>query len=326
MHSIDRRRFMTGAAAFAGVAWVLPAPAQQVKGPVRLVVGYPPGGPADVLARALAEPMRNALGATVIVDNRPGAGGRIAADHVRSSLADGSTLLVSPASVLTMAPHLYKSTRYDLVRDFLPLLPLARLDLGLYAGPGAPANIKTVADMVKWLQDSPQSRSCGIPGAGSTPHLAAELIGRQTKLDWQIVPYQGDAPNFMALLGGEVPVAVSSLAGGMEHLRAGKLRLLALTTSERSSFVPEVPTLGQAGYDIVVEDRHCVIAPKGLPAPLAARLRQVLAEALQSKDVGDVLQRMSLQRAAPVEEFAGLLKAESDRWAAVAKTLNISFD
>lgn len=325
MNPLGRRQFMAGAGALAAsCAW--PAAAQTVKGTVKLVVGYPPGGPADVIARALAEPLKTSLATNVIVENRPGAGGRLAAEQLRSAAPDGTTLLVTPASVLTMAPHLYKSVRYDVSRDFLPLLPLARLDLGLYAGPGTPANVKTVADLVKWMQDNPKSRNCGMPGAGSTPHLAAELIGRQTKLDWLLVPYQGDAPHFVALLGGEVPVGIGSLAGGMEHLRAGKLRMLALTTSERSSFMPDIPTFTQSGYDIVVEDRHSVIAPKGMSAAQADKLRQVLYEALMSKEVGDLLQRMALQRSAPVDDFPAQMKAESERWAALAKSLNLSFE
>lgn len=324
VNDMNRRHLLAGGAALAA-AWTWPAAAQTIKGTVKLVVGYPPGGPADVLARALAEPLKAALGTLVLVDNRPGAGGRVAAEQVRHAPPDGTTLLVTPASVLTMAPHLYKSVRYD-IQDFLPLLPLARLDLGLYAGPATPASVKTVADMVKWMQDNPDRRVCSIPGPGSTPHMAAELIGRQTKLNWQLIPYQGDAPNFVALLGGEVPVGISSLAGGMEHLRAGKLRLLALTTSERSSFMPDVPTLKDSGYDIVVEDRHCVVAPKGLPAPTAAMLRQTLQQILASREVGDLLQRMALQRAAPVADFPAQMQAESERWAAVAKSLNISFE
>ncbi|WP_295540070.1 tripartite tricarboxylate transporter substrate-binding protein [uncultured Pseudacidovorax sp.] len=325
-HSIDRRHFIASAGALAAAACAFPAAAQSLKGPVRLVVGFPPGGAADMIARALAEPLKAALGTTVIVDNKPGAGGRLAADYVRNAPADGSVLLVTPASVLTMAPHLYKSVRYELVRDFQPLLPLARLDLGLYAGPGTPASVRTLPDLVKWMQDNPKARSCGVPGIGSTPHMAAELIGRQTGLNWQLVPYQGDAPSFLALLSGEIPVGVSSLAGGIEHLRAGKLRMLALTGSDRSAVMPDIPTLKEAGYDIVVEDRHSVIAPKSLPAPLAATLKQAIAGAMQSRDVGDLLQRLSLQRAAPTDDFAAVLKADSDRWAAAARSLNLALE
>ena len=129
MNDMNRRHLLAGGAALAA-AWTWPAAAQTIKGTVKLVVGYPPGGPADVLARALAEPLKAALGTLVLVDNRPGAGGRVAAEQVRHAPPDGTTLLVTPASVLTMAPHLYKSVRYD-IKDFLPLLPLARLDLGL---------------------------------------------------------------------------------------------------------------------------------------------------------------------------------------------------
>lgn len=323
--TLTRRTLVQCGAALAAGTLAFPALAQ-VRGPVRLVVGYPPGGPADVIARALIEPMKASLGATVIVENRPGAGGRIAADQLRNAPGDGSVLLVSPASVVTMAPHLYKSVRYELTRDFLPLAPVARLDLGLYAGPGVPENLRTLAEVAKWLQDNPSKRNCGMPGLGSTPHLAALLLGRATQVDWQLVPYQGDAPGFLALLAGEIPVHLGSLAGGIEHLRAGKLRLLALTSAERSSFAPDVPTATQLGYDVIVEDRHSVFAPKHTSEAAAAALRQALAQALAAPAVGEMLQRMSLERSAPTSDFAGQLKAETDRWQRSIKTLNISLE
>lgn len=323
--SIQRRTFVRGGAALAASVLALPAIAQQ-RGTMRLVVGFPPGGPADVLARAFVEPMKAVLGTPVIVDNRPGAGGRVAADQLRNAPADGSTLLFSPASIITMAPHLYKSVRYELTRDFVPLAPVARLDLGLYAGPAVPDNLRTMTDVVKWLQDNPSKRSCGMTGAGSTPHLAAVLLGRETKLDWQLVPYQGDAPAFLNLLGGHIPVSVASLAGGLEHIRAGKLRLLGLTASERSSYVPDVPTMSQLGYDVLVEDRHAVFAPKQIAPSALALVQQALQQALNSREVDEVLQRMSLQRSAPVTDFAALLKADSERWERLVKTLNITVE
>jgi tripartite-type tricarboxylate transporter receptor subunit TctC len=321
----NRRAFIRSAASLAAVA-ALPAIAQQ-RGSMRLIVGFPPGGAADVLARAILEPMKASMGAQAIVENRPGAGGRIAADFLRNATPDGSTLLVSPASIITLAPHLYKSVRYELTRDFLPIAPIARLDLGVYVGPAAPSHLRTLPEVVAWLQQSePAKRSCGITGLGSTPHLAALLLGRAAKLDWQAIPYQGDAPAFVALLGGEIAIGVASLAGGMEHVRAGKLRLLALTSNERSTFMPEVPTLRQSGYDVVVADRHTLFAPRETPAPVAASIRASLDQALGSREVGEVLQRMSLQRATAVADFPAQLKAESEAWARAVKAFNISLE
>ena len=319
------RRSFALCAASAAAALTLPAFAQQ-RGITRLVVGFPPGGAADVLARALLDPMKASLGTQMIVDNHAGAGGRIAADLTRNAPADGSMLLVSPASIITLAPHLYKSVRYELTRDFQPIAPIARLDLGVYAGPGAPENIGTLPELVKWLQANPGKRSCGITGVGSTPHLAALLLGRAAKADWQPVPYQGDAPAFFALLAGEIPVCVASLAGGIEHVRAGKLRLLALTSNERSSFVPDVPTLTQAGYDVVVADRHSLFAPRQTPASVVAPIRAALEQALNSREVGEAMQRMSLQRASAVPDFAAQLKAESEGWERAVKAFNINLE
>lgn len=323
--TLARRTFVQGAAALAAGALGAPAIAQ-TRGTTRLVVGFPPGGPADVLARSFVEPMKAALGAPVIVDNRPGAGGRVAADQMRSAPNDGTLLLVSPASIITLAPHLYKSVRYDVARDFAPLAPVARLDLGLYAGPMVPDTLRTLPQVLKWLQDNPARRSCGMTGAGSTPHVAALMLGRQAKLDWQAVPYQGDAPAFLALLSGELPISVASVAGGLEHVKAGKLRLLGITSSERNPFVPDVPTMVQAGLDVVVEDRHAVFAPIQTTPAALAQVQQAMQQALASKEVGELLQRMSLPRPAPVADFAALLKADSERWGTLVKTLNITVE
>ncbi len=323
--TLARRTFVQGAAALAAGALGAPAIAQ-TRGTTRLVVGFPPGGPADVLARSFVEPMKAALGAPVIVDNRPGAGGRVAADQMRSAPNDGTLLLVSPASIITLAPHLYKSVRYDVARDFAPLAPVARLDLGLYAGPMVPDTLRTLPQVLKWLQDNPARRSCGMTGAGSTPHMAALMLGRQAKLDWQAVPYQGDAPAFLALLSGELPISVASVAGGLEHVKAGKLRLLGITSSERNPFVPDVPTMVQAGLDVVVEDRHAVFAPIQTTPAALAQVQQAMQQALASKEVGELLQRMSLPRPAPVADFAALLKADSERWGTLVKTLNITVE
>ncbi len=324
MH-LNRRTFTLSAASFAS-ALALPSFAQQ-RGTARLVVGFAPGGAADVLARALLEPMKATLGPQAIVENRPGAGGRIAADFLRSAAPDGTTLLVSPASIFTLAPHLYKSVRYELARDFLPIAPIARLELGVYVGPAMPAGVRTLQEAVAYLQQAdPAKRSCGITGVGGTPHLAALLLGRAAKLDWQTIPYQGDAPAFLALLGGEIAISVASLAGGMEHVRAGKLRLLALAGSDRSSFMPDVPTLRQTGYDVVVADRHALFAPKATPEPVAASIRASLEHALASREVGEVLQRMSLQRASEVPDFPAQLKAESEAWERAVKTFNITVE
>ena len=322
--TLTRRTFTLGAAS-AAAAIAFPSFAQ-TPGTTRLVVGFPAGGAADVLARALLEPMRASLGTQMIVDNRVGAGGRIAAEFTRNAPADGSVLLVTPASIITLAPHLYKSVRYEVSRDFQAVAPIARLDLGVYAGPGAPDNIRTLPELVKWLEANPAKRSCGITGVGSTPHLAALLLGKAAKLDWQTVPYQGDAPAFVALLGGEIPVGVASLAGGMQHVRAGKLRLLALTSNERSTFMPEVPTLTNAGYDVVVADRHSLFAPRQTPASVLTPIRSALEQALNSREVTEVMKNMSLQRAGAVPDFGAQLKTESEGWERAVKTFNITVE
>lgn len=322
----NRRQFIghvAGVAAAAAAPMVLAQPA-----PLKLIVGFPPGGAADILSRALAEPMRASLNRPVVVENRPGAAGRIAAEFVKNAAPDGTTVLVTPASVLTLAPYVYKNMRYEFSRDFAALGSVARLDLALYAGPAVPATVKTVADLQRWFQANPQLRSVAHPGPASTPHLAAMLLGRDAKLDWQAIPYQGDAPLFVALLGGQVPVAVSSVAGGIEHVRAGKLRMLATTGSQRSAFLPQVPTLAESGFgSVVVEDRHSVVAPRQTPAATVAAIGQALREAIQTKEVTSLLQRVALEPTGETpEQFGKWAEQDSMRWGTVVRGFNISLE
>jgi tripartite-type tricarboxylate transporter receptor subunit TctC len=329
MNEVNRRDFLfTAAAGIASLAISLPAPAARIAGPIRLVVGFAPGGAADALSRSLADSLRQTLSVTVIVDNKPGAGGRIAAEQFKSAPPDGSALLVSPASILTLSPHLYSNTRFSLERDFTPVAPLAHLDLALYAGRVVPDSVKSLDSMVKWLHENPMERRCGIPGFGATPHLAALLLDRQTRVDWDLVPYQGDAPTLAALLGGEIAVAICSLAGGVELLRSRKLRLLAVTGSERSALFPNVPTLSDAGYpEVVVEDRLGAFAPKLTPSVAVNSLSQALQGALQTKEVINMLQRLSMESASDDPgHFAKVLRADSERWAATVMALNLSME
>ena len=324
---MNRREFLFASAAAATPAGLVAAGAQFER-PVRLIVGFSPGGAADTLARSLAELLRIELGTAVVVENKPGAGGRIAAEHIKSVPADGTTLLVTPSSVITLSPHLYRNRRFDLEENFTPIAPLARLELALYAGRALPEGIATLNNVVEWLIGHPESRVCGIPGLGSTPHLVALLLGRQALLDWRVVPYQGDAPTYLALLSGEIPVAVSSLTGGMEHLRSGKLRLMAVAGGRRSMFFPDVPTLSQAGYPgVIVEDQLGVFASKHTPQVVVETLNRSLRIALNSNDGREALRRLSLESAFDdAERFARVLKSDSARWAAVVKELNLSMD
>lgn len=322
---LSRRQLLWG----AGAAIALNAlPAQAQAQPVKLVVGFPPGGAADTLARALAEPMRRSLGRAVIVENRPGAAGRIAAEAVKNATPDGATVLITPASVLTLAPHVYKNMRYELVRDFAPVTSIARLDMAVYAGAGAPDSVKTIDDMQRWLQANPQQRSVAHPGPGSTPHLAAMLLGREAKLDWQAIPYQGDAPLFAALLGGQVPFGVSSIAGGIEYVRAGKLRMLATAGTQRSNYLPQVPTIAESGFPTVaVEDRHSVLVPRQTPPAQVAALNRAVRDAIQSDDVMALLRRVALEPTGePSDQFAKWAEQDSARWGPIVKGFNISLD
>lgn len=327
MISISRRDFVVLPICAAAIA-TAPAVQAQSSSPVRIVVGFPPGGAADMIGRAISEPLRNSLGQTVIVDNKPGAGGRIACEVVKNAPPDGNMLLLTPASAMTLYPHIYKNMRYELTRDFTPVTSVAKLPIAMYVGPAVPAEVQTAEALVRWLKANPKSGSYAIPASGSTPHLAGMIFGRSAKLDWQAIPYQGGAPVVLAVMSGEVAVGFTSIADGIEHVRAGKLRMLATTGSTRNTFLATVSTLAEQGFtDAVVEDRHSVYVAKGTPAATVAKLNSAIRAALQQKEVVDTLNRLALEPTGESpDDFEKMMRNDYERWGVAAKTLNFTME
>ncbi len=317
---MHRRQLLKTSAAMAVLGPFAGAQAQ-LQGNAFLISGFPAGGMGDYVARPLAERLRGKYASNVLVEARPGAGGRIAVEYVKKSNPDGLTILQIPSSPMVLYPNTYKKLSYDPFADFIPVTTMVSYAFVFTAGPGLPAEIKTVADYVKWAKANPKQANYGIPAAGSALHFAGMMLQKAAGIDFTSVAYRGGAPLLQDVMGGQVPVSFNVLGEVLPHIRSGKLRALALTTAERSTFLPEVPTMVEQGFkDIAMMEYLSLFLPAKTPPETVRRLNTMVREALQAPDVIDGLAKNGLQ---PVhqspEEFAQMLRQDYQRWSAIAK-------
>jgi tripartite-type tricarboxylate transporter receptor subunit TctC len=298
--------------------------------PAKIIVGFPPGGAADSVARLLAIQLGNAQGAayapTVIVDNKPGAGGRIGAQTVKAGDADGSQLLLTPASILTIYPHVYKKLGYDSVADFTPVSSVASVNFAFSVSSAVPASVKTIADYVAWIKANPSQGNYGSPAAGATPHFVGVMFGRAAGLQLNHVPYKGGAPLVGDLLGGQVQAGVNVLPEVLQHHVSGKLRILAVSSAKRSQFLPNVPTFAESGYkDVTGTEAFSVFVPAKTPADVVAKLNAAIRTALKAKPLVEGLEKLSFEiEGASSADYTKTVKAELERWAPVVKASGFS--
>ena len=275
------RRFvhrLITAAAMAAAFAPLGAAAQDTP-PVRLLVGFAPGGSVDIVARLLAERLRPLLDQPVIVENKPGAGGRLVLGEVKRAPADGNTLVLSPSGALVISPWLYKNLGYEPIQDFAPIARVVTFDFAVTAGPAAPAG--DIRAVMAWLKANPARANYGSSGAGTVPHFAGVLLSQAAAVPLTHVAYKGGAPAVQDLLGGQIPIMVDTASETIEHHRAGRLRILAVTGPRRSSALPDVPTLDESGIDAKAEAFFGLYGPANVPADKVKRLSDAVNEALK---------------------------------------------
>jgi tripartite-type tricarboxylate transporter receptor subunit TctC len=288
----------------------------------RIVVGFPPGGAADGLARLLAERLRGTMASNVIVDNRVGAASRIAVDHVRAAAADGSVMLLVPDGIMFLYPHVYKSLSYDPSRDFIPVTRLVNMALVMFAGPAVPASVKSVSDYLAWAKADPKRQVYGTPAAGAVPHFMGAMLARATGLDLQPVHYKGGAPAMQDLLGGQVPVVFGSVSDGFAMVQAGRVRALAVSGSQRTASLPDVPTFKELGYrDVVVEVGLGTYLPARTPADVVAKINAASLAALRTPELQNAVRDwgFDISGEGPAE-FSARLARERARWADIVKS------
>lgn len=310
---LSRRRF----AALAGAALALAtaAASAQEPGTVRIIVGYPAGATSDSLARVLAEHMQRTLKQTVIVENKAGAGGRIANELVKAAPADGTTLLMTPVATMAIFPHSYAGKlRYDPVKDFMPVAHLTSFQVGLGVASAVPA--KTLAEYVTWVKADPAKNGFYASAApGSIPHFFGVMFAKSAGLELTHVPYKGTAAAMTAVAGGEVS-AISTVAADIRALvTAGKARLLAVAGEQRDAGFPEVPTFRELGYDLVAKPWYALFAPAGTPPAAIDRLSKAAMAAIADPALNKRLVDMGLEPTGyGPERLATVLKDDLERW------------
>ena len=271
------------------------AQAQKPLEVAKVFVGYPAGGATDTVARLVAEAVQGKYADAVIVENRPGAGGQVAAVHVKGQTPDGATLLFTPAFPMIIHPHVYKDVRYDTLKDFVPVATTHFGTLALSVGPGTPDDVKTLKDFIAWAKRNPDKASFGAPSGGSQ-HFTGLMLARDADIKLQLVSYRGGAPSVTDALGGHVPAIVTPLAEVLPHARAGKLRILATTARERSVLAPDIPTFFELGFEkIVVQDWSGFLAPAGTPPQIVARANAAINAAVESAKVKEAMAKLGME-------------------------------
>jgi len=323
---MQRRDLLVRGAALAALGLAGSSRAQPLSGNAFIISGFPPGGLGDYVARPLAEKLRGKYATSVVVEAKTGAGGRIAVEYVKRAAPDGLTILQIPSSPMTLYPNTYKKLNYDPLADFVPVTSTVNYAFVLTAGPGLPAEVKTVADYLKWAKANPAQANYGVPAAGSALHFVGMMLQKAGGTELTAVAYRGGAPLLNDVLGGQIPVSISVLGEVMPHIRAGKLRGLAVSSAQRSPFLPEVPTFVEQGYaDIVVQEWLGWFVPARTPAETVQRLNAQVREGLQSPEFIEALAKSGLQ---PVhqspEEFARIVRADQQRWAPIVKAANFT--
>jgi tripartite-type tricarboxylate transporter receptor subunit TctC len=310
---MKRRHF----AALAAASLAAPAVLAQDR-TLKIMVGFPPGGSADVIARLLAQKMAVTLGHPVIVDNKPGAAGRLVLGELKRAAPDGNTLVLSPSGAMVIAPWIYSNIGYDPIKDFTPISRIVTFDFAITAGPAAPqGDLKSV---LAWMKANPGKANYGTSGAGTVPHFAGVLLGQAAGVPLTHIAYKGGAPAAQDLIGGQIPLMVDTASETIEHHKAGKVRILAVTGEQRSKALPDVPTLKEQGVNMAADAFFGLYGPPGVPADAVARIDRAVAEALKAPDVQEKITNFGLvPNHAPAAELARTQATHLKRWEAPIK-------
>ncbi len=294
-------------------------PASANSNPIRVVVGFPPGGSVDMLGRVTASLLAQATGRTAIVENKPGAAGRIAIEYVKSAAADGDTVLVSPQGPMTLFPYVFKSLRYDPTTDFTPIARLGVSDIALSIGPSVPA--RDFAGLRDWLNREGGKATYGSPGSGTIIHFAGVAVAQKLGMQLTHVPYQGSARSIVDLAGGNIGLVFSPVTEAIELHKAGRIRVVATFGPARSPFVPEVPTFKELGYDLELQGWNAVYGPARLAPSVVAAYREGIDKGLAQQAVRLQMEGQGIQPApmGPVELEALRVK-EAAMWQRVVRS------
>jgi tripartite-type tricarboxylate transporter receptor subunit TctC len=325
VRTTTRRTFVLGACAAPFLMHRTMAQGAFPSKPIRIVIGFPPGGGIDILARLMAPKMAERLGQPVVVENRPGANGLIATQGVAQSNPDGSTILFGTMGNFAVNPVLYARPGFDIDSDFAPLSHVASLAFVLVVNPFVPA--KSVKELIDLAKAKPGEILFGSSGNGGLPHLCGELLNLQAGIKTRHVPYRGSAPAFTDLIGGQVQYVFDALAIAQPHIEAGALRALATTGPARIAALPNVPLMKETLPKFEALNWYGMAVRAGTPAAVVSRLQEEVARSLREPDVAGRAAALGLDLVgSSTEQFAALQRAEIAKWTEVVRTANIKID
>lgn len=303
---------------WAALSLLLVSFAVQSQQPIRINIGFVAGSAPDTLARLIGERMRDTLGRVVLVDNKPGAAGRIAVDATRTAAPDGSTLMMVPNGPMTLFPWIFKGLSFDPVRDFTPLSLVTLTDLVLVTGPATTA--RTVAELRDWMRANPGRANFGSGGTGTILHFIGVAFSQAIGVPMQHIPYKGSVLAVNDVMAGQIAMAVSSTVETAELHRAGKVRIIAVTGGSRLSFAPDIPTLKESGVDVDLSAWFALYGPAGMPAALANTYSRAVATALADARVKETLAKLNQTPVGSTpDELAQRQAREFKAWESIIK-------
>lgn len=314
---IHRRQLLLAAAGATGLhrlAWAQPIETN------RVLCGFPAGGTTDAVSRRIAEKLRPGFAKMSIVENKPGAGGRLAVEELKRSAPDGSTLLLTPAGMITLYPHIYTKLPYG-INDVAAVCTAGTVGFAFAVGPGTPESVKTLKDFLAWAKTNPAQANYGSPGPGTTPHFVGALLSKESGVALNHVPYRGSAPGIQDLLGGQIPAMSSPIGDYLPHMKSGKLRVLATSGGKRSRFAPDAPTYTELGFPALeMQEWYGFFLPARTPADVVERAAQAIHAAVAMPDVIESFASLGVEAGATTPaELSKALREETARWEKIVK-------
>jgi tripartite-type tricarboxylate transporter receptor subunit TctC len=308
-------------------AWSATAFAQQpalFKSPVKILVGFAAGGSSDVAARMIGEKIKDTLGQPVVVENRPGAGGRIAAEALKNAAPDGTTLLLTPVVVPVLAPLVFKQLNYDPAKDFAPVSQVATYQFAFAVGPDHPA--RTIPEFVAWIKAHPTQANFGSPAPGSLPHFFGLMVGQATGIEMVHVAYKGGAPLASDLMGGQIPAGIDALSDMIELHRAGRIRIIATSGAKRSPLLPSVATFKEQGFESIEGTGWIgMYVPAKTPKATVDALSAAIVKAMADPDLKEKFLHLGYEpTGTTAERLLAIMAADTARWGPVIKASGFS--
>jgi tripartite-type tricarboxylate transporter receptor subunit TctC len=320
---IDRRQFLalTGAAGIPGFSLAQAQPLESA----RVICGFPAGGTTDAVSRRIADKLRGSYAKVMVVENKPGAGGRIGVEELRRSPPDGTSLLLTPAAMITLYPHVYSKLPYG-IDDVTPVSAACRISFAFGVGPGVPESVRNMKDFLAWAKANPTQASYGSPGAGSPPHLLGMLLSKESGVPLSHVPYRGSAPGLQDLLGGQVASMSSPIGDYLPYIKQGKLRVLATSGPKRSAFTPDVPTYTEQGFKALeMQEWYGFFLPAKAPADVVNRAAAAIRAAVAMPDVAEAFTQLGFEPFANTPaELAKAVKEENAAWGPIVKRVGFT--